>query len=442
MKSELNILLRSILLGVFAIAYVDASSSPHNGTLLINQPNVVSQTIRQSTVDVYYNNTNEERDEDDDYVSNPVALLHKHATATASSTFISLGGGIGGGGGCGGDDGGDGHRRPPGVGGRHVSGRRPGYETIYLQTIVNAVKEWFIATSDVVTDDVDNIDHQVLAENLFAEDEFGTSVDVEFLYSSYIRERYYRQPLRLGKKQQQLNTRQIETLLGHHRSDDNIIVMSGRGGNKKKRGQPKEDRSSSKKTKSGEDSDNNSVGDEDDEEGDNSSSSAEDDSCSEEDDDDEEEENEVDKSTYKADLDENNQRDLSELNFSDTLVSTYYDLYEKKSDEGESEFEKIVMEYIPLLQTINDENKLHVKYQEFRLKVKAALENIDRGHLINMGDNLSKDTLLLVVLHFATEAEMDITAGGDGLSKMNYEESACIAFVKEYMASSIIRQDR
>ena len=124
------------------------------------------------------------------------------------------------------------------------------------------------------SDDVANIDHEVLAENLFAEDEFGTSVDVDFLYSSYIRERYYRQPLRLGKKQQQLNTRQIETLLGHHRSDDNIIVMSGRGGNKKKRGQPKEDRSSSKKTKSGEDSDNNSVGDEDDEEADNSSSSA------------------------------------------------------------------------------------------------------------------------------------------------------------------------
>ena len=104
MKSELNILLRSILLGVFAIACVDASSSPQNGTLLINQPNVVSQTIRQSTVDVYYNNTNEERDEDDDYVSNPVALLHKHATATATSTFISLAGGVRGGGG--GDDGG------------------------------------------------------------------------------------------------------------------------------------------------------------------------------------------------------------------------------------------------------------------------------------------------------------------------------------------------
>ena len=131
---------------------------------------------------------------------------------------------------------------------------------------------------------------------------------------------------------------------------------------------------------------------------------------------------------------------MSELNFSDTLVSTYYDLYEKKS-EGKSEFEKIVMDYIPLLQTINDENKLHAKYQEFRKRVKKALVNIHRGELINMGDNLSKETLLLVVLHFATEAEMGITAGGDGLSKMNYEESACIAFVKEYMASSIIRQD-
>ena len=44
------------------------------------------------------------------------------------------------------------------------------------------------------------------------------------------------------------------------------------------------------------------------------------------------------------------------------------------------------------------------------------------------------------VLHFATEAEREIIRGLDNLSKMDHKESSCIAFAKEYIASSIIRE--
>ena len=44
------------------------------------------------------------------------------------------------------------------------------------------------------------------------------------------------------------------------------------------------------------------------------------------------------------------------------------------------------------------------------------------------------------MLHFATEAEKDFIRGLDSLSKMDYKKSACIAFAKEYIASSIIRE--
>jgi len=48
--------------------------------------------------------------------------------------------------------------------------------------------------------------------------------------------------------------------------------------------------------------------------------------------------------------------------------------------------------------------------------------------------------LISRVLHFATEAELKIIRGLDNLSKMDHNESSCIAFGKEYILSSIVRE--
>jgi len=129
-------------------------------------------------------------------------------------------------------------------------------------------------------------------------------------------------------------------------------------------------------------------------------------------------------------------RDVTQLHITQALLDAYHEM----DDDDQDLFRPVVKKYLPKLGVITDHNKLYRVYQNFRMEVYETLQKKNMGHLINMGDNLSDNHKLLMVLHFATEAEKCIKAGGDKLSKMDWEQSSCIAFVKHDMASSLFRQ--
>ena len=132
------------------------------------------------------------------------------------------------------------------------------------------------------------------------------------------------------------------------------------------------------------------------------------------------------------------ERNLSDLHFSDSMLEVLNGL----GDNTKSHFENIAIKYGHKLKTINNKDENRKIYSKFRQEVKKALDHHQLGHLINMGDELNDQHLLVMILHFATEAERDVTIpNSDGLSKMNYKISSCIAFAKEHLASSLIRED-
>ena len=47
---------------------------------------------------------------------------------------------------------------------------------------------------------------------------------------------------------------------------------------------------------------------------------------------------------------------------------------------------------------------------------------------------------IIRILHYATDAEKTVRAGGDGLSKMDRHKSCCVDFAKSHLASSLVRQ--
>ena len=133
-------------------------------------------------------------------------------------------------------------------------------------------------------------------------------------------------------------------------------------------------------------------------------------------------------------------RNLRQLHYSESMMKVISELKEGKHNK--SEFGKLAIKWEKrLTKVISNKEENRRAYKEFRKDVKKALKKHKMDHLINMGDELNDDHLLAIVLHFATEAEKDVKTGSDGLSKMDWELSACIAFVKEMIGSSIVRQD-
>ena len=47
---------------------------------------------------------------------------------------------------------------------------------------------------------------------------------------------------------------------------------------------------------------------------------------------------------------------------------------------------------------------------------------------------------IIRILHYATDAEKTVRAGGDGLSKMDRHKSCCVDFAKSHLASSLVRE--
>ena len=86
--------------------------------------------------------------------------------------------------------------------------------------------------------------------------------------------------------------------------------------------------------------------------------------------------------------------DLKTLQFSDVMLKEIRRVMANKK-KVKSHFEEVVKEFIPVLEYCNSEEKAKSEHRRFHSKLFDALEEIGRGHLINVGDDISDDTLLL-----------------------------------------------
>jgi len=100
-------------------------------------------------------------------------------------------------------------------------------------------------------------------------------------------------------------------------------------------------------------------------------------------------------------------RELRDLLFSDKLEKKIEEIKQKhkkgkvkkgKVDENElvHALERIILLYVPILKTCTNDKDLYYYYYQFRKSVQAALEKVGAAGLINMGEDLSEETLLLL----------------------------------------------
>ena len=87
-------------------------------------------------------------------------------------------------------------------------------------------------------------------------------------------------------------------------------------------------------------------------------------------------------------------RDLKDLLFSPKLIN---EIERVKTDQkDDSEFEKIVREFIPVLQSCNCDKLAKSEQRRFHKALYEALKKYGCEDLINVGDDRSDETLLLM----------------------------------------------
>jgi len=94
------------------------------------------------------------------------------------------------------------------------------------------------------------------------------------------------------------------------------------------------------------------------------------------------------------------------------MLSTYYYLTESTTDSDvmleeikrvmankkkkvKSHLEEVVKEFISVLEYCNSEEKAKVEHRKFHIKLHEALDMLGYADFINVGDDISDDTLVL-----------------------------------------------
>ena len=131
-------------------------------------------------------------------------------------------------------------------------------------------------------------------------------------------------------------------------------------------------------------------------------------------------------------------RDLLHLFFCKSLVLLASQLTIKHNVN--SLIECLVVDYIPVLQRCNDIKLVWNHYGGFRIRVDQIFTALGCIGMVNMGDYLSVNTFVILILHYATDAEKDVKQGPDGLSKMDPNGSPCPRFAKVSFVGSFIRE--
>ena len=98
--------------------------------------------------------------------------------------------------------------------------------------------------------------------------------------------------------------------------------------------------------------------------------------------------------TEAATDDLNEPRNLEILQFSQQMLKEIERV--KKTKNNDSQFEKIMKKYIRVLQYCNSKEEVKKQHRAFHKELHEALKKRGRGHLINVGDDISDDTLLLM----------------------------------------------
>ena len=89
-----------------------------------------------------------------------------------------------------------------------------------------------------------------------------------------------------------------------------------------------------------------------------------------------------------------NPRDLKTLQFSDVMLKEIRRVMANKK-KVKSHFEEVVKEFIPVLEYCNSEEKAKVEHRKFHIKLNEVLVMLGYADFINVGDDISDDTLLL-----------------------------------------------